>query len=48
MHIHNLLSIVFFHILHEEYISKQKIVFVQTYAWKFKTNIARNVTFEGC
>ena len=37
----------FSHILHEEYLLKQKIVVLQTYEWKFKENIARNITFEG-
>ena len=32
----------FFHILHGEYLLKQKAVVVQTFEWKFKTNIARN------
>ena len=32
----------FFHILHGEYLLKQKVVVVQTFEWKFKTNIARN------
>ena len=41
------LSIVFFHILHGEYLLKQKIVVLQTYERKYKENIARNVTFEG-
>ena len=31
-----------------EYLLKQKIVVAQTPEWKFKANIARNVTFEGC
>ena len=38
------LSIAFFHILHGEYL-KHKIVVLQTYEWKFKENIARNITF---
>ena len=42
------LLIVFFHILHGEYLLKQKIVVLQTYERKYKENIARNVTFEGC
>ena len=42
------LLIAFFHILHGEYLSKQKIEVLQTYEWKFKENIARNITFEGC
>ena len=39
---------VFFHILHGEYLLKQKVVVVKTFEWKFKTNIARNDTFEVC
>ena len=31
-----------------EYLLKQKIVVAQTPEWKFKANIARNATFEGC
>ena len=42
------LSIGFSHILHREYILKQEVVVVQTPEWKFKANIARNATFEGC
>ena len=42
------LLIGFFHILHGEYLLKQKVVVVQTPEWKFKTNIARNATFERC
>ena len=34
--------------LHGEYLLKQKIVLVQILEWKFKANIARNATFEGC
>ena len=41
------LSIGFFHILHGEYLLKQKVVVVQTPEWKCKANIARNATFEG-
>ena len=41
------LSIAFFHILHGEYLLKHKIVVLQTFEWKFKENIARNITFEG-
>ena len=37
----------FFRILHGEYLLKQKIVVLQTSEWKFKENIARNITFEG-
>ena len=43
-----LLSIAFFCILHWEYLLKKKIVVLQTSEWKFKENIARNITFEGC
>ena len=42
------LSVSFFHILHGEYLLKQKVVVVQTLEWKFKANIARNATFEEC
>ena len=42
------LSAGFFHILHGEYLLKQKVVVVQILEWKFKANIARNATFEGC
>ena len=41
------LPISFFHILHGEYLLKQKVVVAQTPEWKFKTNIARNATSEG-
>ena len=41
------LSISFFHILHGEYLLKQKVVVVLTPEWKFKANIAANATFEG-
>ena len=41
------LSTGFFHILHGEYLLKQKVVVVQTLEWKFKANIARNATSEG-
>ena len=41
------LSIGFFHILHGEYILKQEVVVVKTPEWKFRTNIARNATFQG-
>ena len=37
----------FFHILHGEYLLKQKVVVVQTLEWTFKAHIARNATFEG-
>ena len=42
------LSISFFHILHGEYLLKQRAVVVQILEWKFKINIARNATCEGC
>ena len=41
------LLIDFFHILHEEYLLKQKVVVVKTPESKFKANIARNATSEG-
>ena len=31
-----------------EYILKQEAVVIQTPEWKFKANIAKNATFEGC
>ena len=34
----------FFHILHGEYLLKEKVVVVKTPGGKFKTNIVRNVT----
>ena len=37
---------IFFHNLHEEYLLKQKAVVVKILEWKFKANIARNVSFE--
>ena len=39
------LSVSFFHILHGEYLLKQKVVVVQVLEWKFKANIARNAAF---
>ena len=42
------LSIDFFHILHGEYLLKQKAVVPEIPEWKFKANLARNATFEGC
>ena len=39
---------MFFHILYEEYLLKQKVVVVQILEQKFKANVARNTTFEGC
>ena len=39
------LSISFFHILHGEYLLKQKVVVAQILEWKFKANIARNAKF---
>ena len=41
------LSIDIFHILHEEYLLKHKVVVVQTPEWEFKANIARNATGDG-
>ena len=41
------LSIIFVYILHEKYFLKQNAVVVQRLEWKFKANIARNVTFQG-
>ena len=41
------LSMGFFHILHGEYILKQEVVVAKIPDWKFKTNIARNATFQG-
>ena len=38
----------FSHILQREYILKLEVVVVQTPEWKFKANIARNTTFQGC
>ena len=40
------LSIGFFHILHVEYLLKEKVVVVQTPEWIYKANIARNATVE--
>ena len=37
---------IFFHNLHGEYLLKQKAVVVKILEWKFKANIARNVSFE--
>ena len=42
------LSITLFHILHGEYLLKQKVVAAQITEWKFKANIARNATLKGC
>ena len=42
------LSVSFLNILHGEYLLKQKVVVVKILEWKFKRNIARNATFEGC
>ena len=41
------LSIVFFLYSTWGIPFKEKIVVLQTYEWKFKENIARNITFEG-
>ena len=43
----DIINRVFFHILHGEYVPKQKVVVVQTSEWKFRSSIARSVTFEG-
>ena len=40
------LSISFFHILHGEYLLKQKALVIQTPEWVFKANIARNAILE--
>ena len=42
------LSLSVFHILHGEYVLKQKVVVLQILEWKFKANIARIATSEGC
>ena len=42
------LSISLFHIPHGEYLVKQKVVVAQILEYKFKANIARNATSEGC
>ena len=42
------LSIGFFPYFHGEYLFKHKVVVVQIPEWKFKANIARIATFEGC
>ena len=36
----------FFHILHREYLLKQKAMVLQTFEWKCKADIARNTTSE--
>ena len=41
------LSIGFFHVLHGEYLLKEKVLLVHIPEWKFKVDIARNTTFEG-
>ena len=41
------LSISSLHILHGEYLLKQKVVIAKTLEWKFKAYIARNATFKG-
>ena len=41
------ISMVFFHILHEVYIYKQKVVVIEILEWKLKTKLARNTIFEG-
>ena len=37
----------FFHILHGEYLLKQKVEILQILEWKFKANVAINGIFEG-
>ena len=41
------LLISFSHILHGEYLLKQKVVVTKILEWKCKGNIARNATSEG-
>ena len=41
------LSIAFFSYFIWEYLLKQTVVALQTSEWKFKENVARNITFEG-
>ena len=43
-----IISKFFFHIFYGEYVLKQKVVVVQIFEWKFKANITRNATSEGC
>ena len=38
---------VFFHILHEVYIYKQKVVVIEIPEWKLKTKLARSTILEG-
>ena len=38
---------VFFHIFHELYIWKQKVVGIEIPEWKLKTKLARNTIFNG-
>ena len=42
------LSIRFFHILHGEYLLKQKVVVVHIPEWKVKANIGRYAKSVGC
>ena len=37
----------FFHILHEVYICKLKVVVIEIPEWKLKAKLARNTIFEG-
>ena len=37
----------FFHILHEVYIYKQKLVVIEIPEWKLKTKLARSTIYEG-
>ena len=41
-------DLFFFYVLHSEYLLKHKVVVVQTPERKFKANIGRNATYEGC
>ena len=41
------ISMFFFNILHEVYICKQEVVFIEIPKWKLKAKLARNTIFEG-
>ena len=41
------ISLAFFHILHGEYLLKQKVVVLKSREWKFMAIIARNTIFKG-
>ena len=41
------ISMVFLNILHEVYIYKHEIVFIEIPEWKLKVKLARNTIFEG-